>query len=93
EPERVVVKARSDRAGYLVLSDAYYPGWRARVDGKPVSIHRANYLFRAVPIPAGESRVEFVFESDSLERGLWTSAGAVALLATLTPVLYRRRMR
>jgi len=55
EPERVVVETSGASAGWLVLTDAWYPGWRATVDGAPVEIARADVLFRAVPLPAGST--------------------------------------
>jgi hypothetical protein len=47
--------------GWLVLSDVWYPGWQARIDGKVVPILRANYLFRAVRVEAGEHEVNFSY--------------------------------
>jgi hypothetical protein len=66
--------------GYLVLSDAWYPGWKATVNGQPAPVYRANVMFRAVPIPAGKSAIVFYFEPDlwyigmafgGLAWGLW----------------------
>jgi hypothetical protein len=59
EPEAVTIRAVAARPGLLVLTDQYYPGWSAEVDGVPVAIHRANYLFRAIPLPAGAHDVVF----------------------------------
>jgi hypothetical protein len=61
EGERVVLDVETDRIGLLVLHDLYYPGWEARVDGRPAPIVKANILFRGVPTPAGRHRVEFLF--------------------------------
>jgi len=49
-------------SAFLVLSDVYYPGWRATVDGAPAELLRADYAFRAVPLPPGAhvARIEFV---------------------------------
>jgi len=58
----VAVAVATDQPGYLVLSDAYYPGWRARVDDQPATIRRANYAFRAVYVPAGQHTVRFIFD-------------------------------
>ncbi len=61
-PNRVRIKAVLDKPGFLVLSDQYYPGWKAIVDGKEVSIHRAYYILRAVRLDSGEHEVVFVFD-------------------------------
>ena len=55
EAQRVVVRGRSERAGYLLLRDGWYPAWEA--NGGPV-LH-ADILFRAVPVPAGRWEVIF----------------------------------
>jgi hypothetical protein len=53
----------------LVLSDTYYPGWKARVDGNHQNIYRANYTFRAIPLNAGTHRVEFLYDPVSFKLG------------------------
>ncbi len=73
EPERIQLQAALDAAGYLVLTDAAYPGWAAEVDGRPVPIQRANLYFRAVPLGAGEHQVTFRFQPASIRLGLATS--------------------
>ena len=61
EKNRVVCRVNADSAGYLVLLDSYYPGWRATVDGRKAKILRANFAFRAVSVPGGNHTVEFRF--------------------------------
>ena len=68
-PERVTVSASLSSPGVLVLGDAYYPGWQARVDGTSVPIMRANYFFRGIALTAGQHRIEFVYQPQSLLRG------------------------
>ncbi len=78
--------------GYLVLSDAYYPGWRATVDGDPVPILRADVMFRAVYVPQGEHMVEFSFVSPALRYGLVLSLlGLVSGVALLGFSARKRR--
>jgi hypothetical protein len=76
----------------LVLSDTYYPGWKAFVNGKKTKIHRANYNFRAIPLPAGTHRVEFVYDPISFKLG-----AGVTLLGILSCIgigwVARRRAR
>jgi hypothetical protein len=76
----VVVTTNSPRSGYLVLTDVYYPGWVAKLDGKPVPISRANYMFRAVPIPAGEHQVVFLYQPISFWAGVSLAITCLFLL-------------
>src|SRR5206468_12783778 len=54
---RVLCEVEAGMPGFLVLLDSYYPGWQAYVDGKRVEILRANYVFRAVEVQAGNHHV------------------------------------
>jgi hypothetical protein len=78
EDSRVVVQVQFPRPGFLVLNDLYYPGWQADVDGRPATVYRANYLFRAVAVPAGSHEVRFVYRDRMALLG-----AAVALLTGL----------
>ncbi len=95
-PHRVTVRAEVSRPSWLVLTDAYFPGWRATVNGREARIVPANYAFRAVSVPAGESTVTFAYEPSSYRLGLFLtflSIGAVAaiLIAAAGRTMERRR--
>jgi hypothetical protein len=60
--QTISIEVETDQPGYLVVPDAYYPGWEATMDGQPTPIQRANYAFRAVYVPAGKHVVQFVFD-------------------------------
>ena len=67
--------------GYLLQREAWYPGWRARVDGVNTPLVRADSVFRAVPLSAGTHDVEIYFDSSSFKRGaLLTGAGVVVII-------------
>ena len=83
EDEEVAVALADSAGGILVLSDTYYPGWRAFVDGVERPILRANHVFRAVVVPAGAREVVFSYEPDSFRYGLLVSVAAAALLLGL----------
>jgi hypothetical protein len=92
DPDRVVLRVRAAEAGPLVLSDTYYRGWSATLDGERTRVLRANLLFRMVCVPAGEHVVEFRFRQPNFRAGLGITAATsiVALLVVLAPAWRRR---
>jgi hypothetical protein len=91
--QRIVIRATATAQSLLVLTDDFYPGWTATVDGHPVSVQRVDYLLRGVALGAGTHTVVFSYEPSS-----WT-IGWIISLATLlgliaavgSAVLARRR--
>jgi hypothetical protein len=84
-PEQIIIDVQTEAAGYLVLTDTFYPGWRAAVNHVETPIERADVMFRAVPVPAGASQVTFEY------RPAWhPSALAVGLVSwiILFPVMF-----
>jgi hypothetical protein len=85
--DRVGVQVEANAPGYVVVSDAFDPGWRATVDGLPVPLLRANIAFRAVPIPAGRHTVEMLYRPGAVSLGL--AASVASVLATCIVALAR----
>jgi hypothetical protein len=77
---RVELLAKMENPGLLVLSDTYYPGWKAYVDGKQTVIHPTDLALRSVFLPAGEHKVEFVFSPGSARLGLAITIASLAVL-------------
>jgi hypothetical protein len=92
-PERVRLDCRAPFAGYAVLLDAFWPGWLASVDGRPVAIERADLMVRAVPLPAGAHRIEMVYETPGLRAGAWLSLPAWLVLVSVFVRTRRRAPR
>ena len=67
-----------DRPKLLIISNTYYPGWQATIDGKPAEIMHANYMFQAIYIPAGAHQISVAFSSDNLRYGLIAAAAALS---------------
>jgi hypothetical protein len=65
----VSIEASPAASGLLVLSDAYYPGWKAFVDGKESKIYRTNYVMRGVLLAPGSHRIEFRYDPSSFKIG------------------------
>lgn len=78
EPERIEIAATLGGNGLLVLTDMWYPGWKAYVDGKETPILRVDHAFRGVYLPHGQYRVEFVYAGE-----VWLWGGLVSLAAVL----------
>jgi len=79
--------------GYLVLSEVYYPGWKAYVDGRAEPVLRANYAFRAVYLKPGYHEVRLVFEPLSWKVGLGISVATWVGLAAWGLLSWRSRRR
>jgi hypothetical protein len=92
----VTIDVNSACAGLLVLSDEYYPGWTATVNGKDANIYATDLALRGVPVPAGHSTVEFSYQPASLHDGVALAiigGIAVVTLVTVDIVAIRRRKR
>jgi len=66
----IEIEAITTTPGYLVMSEVYYPGWQAEVDGAPARILRANYAFRAVHLSPGEHEVRLRFQPQTWRIGV-----------------------
>ncbi len=77
------VEVELEHPGYLVLTEIYFPGWRARVDGRPAPVMPVDHCFLGVPLAAGSKTVELRYFTPGLEIGLWISAVALAALLLL----------
>lgn len=75
------LEAEAPAAGTLVLTDTWYPGWLATVDGVPTDIFPANHVMRGVPVTAGRHDIVFRYEPKAFFVGAWVSGAA--LLAML----------
>ena len=80
--DSVTFQAQAATDGLLVMSDTFYPGWRAYVDGQPTSVVRANYALRGICLPAGNHEVVFRFEPVLLRVGIVLSVIGLAVMMT-----------
>ena len=91
--DHVVVDVDVDEAGWLVLLDSYDDGWTATVDGESTPVRRANFAFRAIEVPAGQSTVEFTYRTPGLRQGLALTAVAMVVSIALMLLAVRRSRR
>lgn len=78
-PNEVVIATHTSGKGLLFLSDNYFPGWKVTVNSIPMKIYQADYSFRAVLVPKGDSKVHFYYEPESFRIGKWVSIFGVSL--------------
>lgn len=90
-PNQIEISIDAKEKGMLFLSDVYYKGWIAKVDGINAEIYRANYVFRAVPISKGKHKVEFIYDPLSFRIGVYSFFAGVVLITGASVVLSRRR--
>jgi hypothetical protein len=93
EADQISLETTTGARGLLVLSEVYYPAWKAYVDDRPVPLYVADHVLRAVPVPAGEHTVELRYESWSLRVGLAVSLIAYLALIALAVAKARRRWK
>ncbi|MBI5879418.1 MAG: YfhO family protein [Chloroflexi bacterium] len=89
-PERIVMRTSDSAEGYLLVKDAWYPGWRAWVDGQEAPIERADTFFRAVRLPGGAHTIEMRYESATLAMGALVTGAAMLVLGVLAMAAWRR---
>ena len=80
QPDQLELSVMSDRAAFLVISDNWFPAWRATVDDEHVDVLRANHTLRAIRVPEGRSTVRMWYESSSLSWTKKLSVGAILIL-------------
>ena len=80
-PNHLVYETTNENDGIAIFSEIYYPdGWQVTIDGQPATLARANYILRALHLPAGKHVVEMRFDPQSLHLTEGIAYGALVLL-------------
>ncbi|MET7036599.1 YfhO family protein [Elizabethkingia miricola] len=95
QPNEIVYQTSSATPQLAVMSEIYYPhGWKFYIDGKETDYIKADYLLRAVYVPAGKHEIRMAFEPEVIQKGKTislASAGLFILLAALGFWFYQRK--
>ena len=83
EANRLAYKVKSKQGGVVIFSEIYYPGWTCTIDGQPSEIARANYVLRAIKVPAGEHEVIMTFDPQTVHITEAIAYSALAVLALM----------
>jgi hypothetical protein len=83
-PDKVSIQTNSSGNALLFLSDSYYPGWHAYVDGKETRIFRSDFTFKSVIVPGGSHKIEFIYAPLSFSLGvIGMVIGIIVILVNL----------
>jgi hypothetical protein len=88
----ILIHVDTDISGFVFLSDTYYPGWKAYIDGEEVKIYRANYIFRAVQVTPGTHEIKFIYSPYTFRIGMYTSILSFILISTGLWLGYRLKI-
>ena len=93
-PGNLFYESESTEDGLAVFSEVYYKTWKAFIDGKEVPVLRANYILRAIEVPAGKHIIEFRCEDDLLldTQIVSTIASCLVVLVIILLLVFRRKI-
>lgn len=77
----------------LVLTNVFYPGWKAYIDGQQTEVHDADAIFQLIEVPKGNHQIEFKFKPKSFYNGLYISAFALAAAVICTTTIWRKKFQ
>ena len=80
QPNELHYQAVTPKGGVAVLSEIYYPGWEATIDGKPTDIGRVNYVLRAIKVPAGKHELVLTYRPASVSTTETVAFISIALI-------------
>ncbi len=91
--DRYQIQTTLSRPGFLVMSTNYYPEWHARIDNHPQKLYRANYTQMALPLEAGEHRIDLVYRSKAVSIGFRLSFLTSLILSLVLGTYYVRQWK
>jgi len=83
QAQQIDIQVETAVAGLLVLSDSYYPGWKARIDGQKTAIYRVNHALRGLFVPPGAHEISFQFQPQILQTAVIMATISFILAVTL----------
>jgi hypothetical protein len=83
QPNRLEIETDTAKPAVLVVSEAYYPGWAATIDGQDTALYATDYLLRGILLPPGKHRVELWYKAPAARSGAVFSVAAACLLLGL----------
>jgi uncharacterized membrane protein YfhO len=92
-PNRIRLNVGNGSGNLVVVSEAYHPGWKATLHGRPGEVIRANHALIGVYVPPGDHQVTLAFQPESFRFGLYVTLGALLVLTALGSATFGRRVK
>ena len=90
-PNKVIIETKTEEPKILVLTDAFYPGWKTKVNDIETKIYRVNHALRGIVLPPGENSVIFYYDPLSFKAGAITTTVSIIILLLIV-VLNKRKI-
>lgn len=87
------LKATTEKPAPLIISNIYYPGWKAYIDGEPNDLIKVNYTFQGLIIPTGTHTVKLIFQSTSFKLGIYLASFSLVLSFIISIYLWKKRFQ
>jgi len=78
-----IYSIESNKPGFVVFSEMFYPGWKAEINNKEVKLHKVNFILRGLFVPKGANQIKFYFEPSSIKYGSLFQIISIVVLAAL----------
>jgi len=94
-PDRLALEVSSSARAFVVITDAFFPGWHASLDGTACAIHRVNHLCRGIVVPPGHHALEMVYRPEGWEAGVLVTrlAGVTWIILLVAAIVIRSAPR
>ena len=69
KPNEKIYNIKSNKPGFVVFSEMFYPGWKAEINNREVELYKVNFILRGLFVPKGDNKIKFYFEPTSIKYG------------------------
>ena len=86
KPHEKIYSIESNKPGFVVFSEMFYPGWKAKINNKEVNVYKVNFILRGIFVQKGNNKIKFYFEPSSIKYGSLFQIGSIIVFIAL--ILY-----
>ena len=83
KPHEKIYSIESNKPGFVVFSEMFYPGWKAKINNKEVNVYKVNFILRGIFVQKGNNNIKFYFEPSSIKYGSLFQIGSIIVFVVL----------